>query len=42
MNKETPKRSNEPVVWLMFGSGGANSAVFLPVLVLILGFLLTF
>ncbi|MGY6771499.1 fumarate reductase subunit FrdD [Gallibacterium sp. ZY190522] len=42
MNKETPKRSNEPVVWLLFGAGGAISAVFFPVLVLILGFLLPF
>lgn len=40
MNKQNPKRSNEPVVWLLFGAGGAISAVFFPVLVLIIGFLL--
>ncbi|MFZ7143309.1 fumarate reductase subunit FrdD [Avibacterium avium] len=42
MNKQNPKRSNEPVVWLLFGAGGAISAVFFPVLVLIFGFLLPF
>ncbi|UXN34087.1 fumarate reductase subunit FrdD [Avibacterium paragallinarum] len=42
MNKQNPKRSNEPAVWLLFGAGGAISAVFFPVLVLILGFLLPF
>lgn len=42
MNTQAPKRSNEPAVWLLFGAGGAISAVFFPVLVLILGFLLPF
>lgn len=40
--KDTPKRSNEPVVWLLFGAGTTVSAMFYPVLVLILGFLLPF
>ncbi len=42
MDKQHPPRSNEPAVWLLFGAGGAISAVFFPVLVLILGFLLPF
>lgn len=42
MDKPNPKRSNEPAVWLLFGAGGAISAVAFPVLVLILGFLLPF
>ena len=42
MDKQNPKRSNEPSVWLLFGAGSAISAVFFPVLVLILGFLLPF
>lgn len=42
MNTQAPKRSNEPAVWLLFGAGGAISAVFFPVLVLIFGFLLPF
>lgn len=40
--KESPKRSNEPVVWLLFGAGTTVSAMFFPVLVLIFGFLLPF
>lgn len=40
MEKTNPKRSNEPV-WLLFGAGGAISAVFFPALVLILGFTLS-
>lgn len=40
--KTDPKRSNEPVVWLLFGAGTTVSAMFYPVLVLILGFLLPF
>lgn len=36
------KRSNEPVVWLLFGAGTTVSAMFYPVLVLIIGFLLPF
>ncbi len=40
--KEAPKRSNEPVVWLLFGSGATVSAIFYPVLILIIGFLLPF
>lgn len=40
--KDAPKRSNEPVVWLLFGAGTTVSAMFFPVLVLILGFLLPF
>ncbi|AGH37625.1 reductase [Bibersteinia trehalosi USDA-ARS-USMARC-188] len=42
MDKTNPPRSNEPAVWLLFGAGGAISAVFFPVLVLILGLLLPF
>ena len=42
MDKQHPPRSNEPAVWLLFGAGDAISAVFFPVLVLILGFLLPF
>lgn len=31
------KRSNEPIVWLLFGAGGMLSSVFGPVLVFITG-----
>lgn len=40
--KATPKRSNEPVVWLLFGAGTTVSAMFFPILVLVVGFLLPF
>ncbi|MBE2896778.1 fumarate reductase subunit FrdD [Pasteurellaceae bacterium HPA106] len=36
---QSPKRSNEPVVWLLFGTGGTVSAIVFPVLALILLFL---
>lgn len=35
-----PKRSNEPVVWLLFGAGTTVSAIVFPVLILVLGLLL--
>lgn len=40
--KETPKRSNEPVVWLLFGAGTTVSAIVFPILIFILGLLLPF
>ncbi|SUB59513.1 Fumarate reductase 13 kDa hydrophobic protein [Phocoenobacter uteri] len=36
------KRSNEPVVWLLFGAGTTVSAMFYPILVLVIGLLLPF
>ena len=40
MVDQNPKRSGEPPVWLMFGAGGTVSAIFFPVVILILGLLL--
>ena len=40
--KEAPKRSNEPLVWLMFGGGTTVSAMVFPILILIVCFLLPF
>ena len=40
--KEAPKRSNEPVVWLLFGAGTTVSAIVFPILIFILGLLLPF
>ena len=34
------KKSNEPVVWLLFGAGGLVGAYLLPALVLVLGILI--
>ncbi|HDR1022300.1 TPA: fumarate reductase subunit FrdD [Pasteurella multocida] len=39
---KSPKRSNEPVVWLLFGAGTTVSAMFYPVLVLLIGLLIPF
>ncbi|MGC7560974.1 fumarate reductase subunit FrdD [Pasteurella sp. PK-2025] len=38
--ENSPKRSNEPVVWLLFGAGTTVSAMFYPVLVLLIGLLI--
>ena len=42
MVDQNPKRSGEPPVWLMFGAGGTVSAIFFPVVILIIGLLLPF
>ena len=42
MVDQNPKRSGEPPVWLMFGAGGTVSAIFFPVVILVIGLLLPF
>lgn len=39
---QDPKRSKEPLVWLMFGAGTTVSAIVFPVLILAVGFLIPF
>lgn len=37
MSAHPPRRSHEPVVWLLFAAGGMVAAMFLPALILIIG-----
>ncbi len=39
---QDPKRSNEPLVWLLFGAGTTISAILFPVLILAICFLIPF
>lgn len=39
-NKSNPTRSNEPRVWLLFGAGGSISAIFYPIIAVVVAFLL--
>lgn len=39
---QSPKRSNEPPVWLLFSAGGMVSALFFPITIFIIGLLLPF
>lgn len=38
--RPSPKRTNAPIFWLLFGAGGMLSALFGPALIVITGFML--